>query len=429
MNKNISIISFISFFIVFSPINGSDLDPYLGIINSDSGQVAAKLSRAKVEAANEKILHGKASLDKEFQIALTAGRYDYLRSMPNKKNWLSNMFKSKKTPYVNDLINQKIYPENHSEAGILPLHHAVETAGYHRNKALIADAKKDSTEYKKSMYKVGQMRQTILFLIENGADVNAQNGKGQTALHLSYKNPEPTITGVLLNANANPLIEDNNRKKAFRYLDEGKVKNKQEFNNLKNDYYEVYDTWEKKAEKESRKKLSKIKILPHQELIIDNNVKQNKVTQNSPTTTETASSTTSSDQTSSEKSSNRSRQRKKNTLPQPIKFSSQPNLAPLKIKPRPTSAGTLGIMPKPAVKKTFPADTLIIDTIEINKHMKQVKLTVKPKINNTKNQQAQPIEYLGSSHSRGPAQSYSTSTKPKNSSSTTRKPSNRVHAL
>src|SRR3989339_85571 len=425
MNKNIRFFSMIYLILIFIPIKSSDLDPYLTIINSDSNQIAAALSRATDAAYNQKILNGTAPLDREFQIALISGRYDYLRTMPNKKNWLSNIFKSKKTLYINDFINLEIDPNTQDH----PLQLAVKIAGYHKSQALLANEKHNIAAYNESIFKLHQMQQTILFLIESGANLDTQNRKGKTALHLAYENAEFQTVRILLNAHANPMIEDNLGKKPFRYLDKSKTKNEQEYNKLKRDYYESYNTWDNKIIKESNQTLSKIKIVPSsQEFAIDSNIQQKRIVENS-SPTDTASSTTSSDRTSSERSSNRSTQQTKKRLPQSIELSSQGNLAPLQLKPRPATAGSLGISFKPAAAQIAPQDTLIIDTFEFNQHIKETKVTMKPTANNSKPLPNKPTEYFGPSYARGPAQAYMTeSIKPKTSSSTAKKSTSKVYA-
>jgi len=251
-------------------MKGSELQPYLAIINQSSNAIADALAHAKNNEHNDFILHGTPqSLTQEFLIALCAGRYDYLGTMPNKKNWLTNMFKSKKTQYVNDLINKEIDPNTQDS----PLHLAVRIAGYHRENAINALQEKNDAQYSESTYKLNQMKKTILFLIETGANVNAENRKGRTPLHLAYQVTEYQSAHILLEAFSNPMAEDNLGKTPFQYLDKSKTKNEAEYQSFRKDYYDAYHATNERIAKNTNDTLSKIKITQSQPII---NTDQNK---------------------------------------------------------------------------------------------------------------------------------------------------------
>ena len=50
------------------------------------------------------------------------------------------------------------------------------------------------------------------YLLEQGVDINAQTYKGQTALLRAVKKENEDLVGFLLSQNANPFIQDNNKK-------------------------------------------------------------------------------------------------------------------------------------------------------------------------------------------------------------------------
>jgi|GEM_PF-1690392 len=256
MNKNILRLLPVFFITAFSSIKGSD--HHLAFIDKSSNETHDALSRAKNTEYNDFIIDGKIpSLAEEFRIALCAGRYDYLGTMPNKKNWLTNMFKSKKTQYVNDLINEEINPVTQDS----PLHLAVKIAGYHRSQALKALRKKDIKQENESIKKLNQMNKTILFLIENGANVNAENSKGETPLHLAYKVTEYQSAYILLEAFSNPMAEDKDGKTPFQHLDKETTKNEAEYQNFRKDYYDAYYANNERILKNTNETLSKIKII------------------------------------------------------------------------------------------------------------------------------------------------------------------------
>lgn len=395
MNKNMTLSHLVVFtFTLFcSSINGSALDPYLAIINADTNAVAAALSRAKDQAHNDLILHGTSSIDQQFQIALCAGRYDYLSAMPNKKNWLSNMFFSNKyTQYINDYINREIDPNTQDS----PLHLAVRIAGYHQNKALQATKENRVTDYNTSIYKLHQMIQTILFLIEHGANLEAQNRKGETPLHLVYKGAEYQIAHILLESHANPMAQDHLGNMPFKYLDKSKTKNEQEYLNFKKEYYNAYNITDKKNEQHTNNTLAKVKIISSQPII------QNQPIQNKPvtypqvilkdTSPEVASSTT-SDRTSSDRSSissNSPAKLKRRAAQQEVNppsknhdsfaFSSQPTPV-IKKKPRPATAGSVSTR-KTAVINSIATETMSPDhtynKTETVQQVTKTRTTVKP---------------------------------------------------
>lgn len=395
MNKNMTLSHLVVFtFTLFcSSINGSALDPYLAIINADSNAIAAALTRAKDQAHNDLILHGTSSIDQQFQIALCAGRYDYLNAMPNKKNWLTNMlFNNKKTQYVNDYINREIDPNTQDS----PLHLAVRIAGYHRNNAIQASQEKRVTDYNTSIYKLHQMIQTILFLIEHGANLEAQNRKGETPLHLAYNGTEYQSAHILLESHANPMAFDNLGNMPFKYLDKSTTKNEQEYLNFKKEYYNAYNIADKKNEQYANNTLAKVKIISSQPII------QNQPIQNKPVTypqvilkdasPEVASSTT-SDRTSSDRSSQysnapqktnqRSTQREVNPPSKKhdgFAFSSQPTPV-IKKKPRPATAGSVSTR-KTAVINSIATETMSPDhtynKTETVQQITKTRTTVKP---------------------------------------------------
>jgi len=393
MNKNISRSSLIFITLIFSSINGSALDPYLAIINADSNSVAAALSRAKDQAHNDFILHGTSSLDQQFQIALCAGRYDYLSAMPNKKNWLSNMFFSNKyTQYINDYINREIDPNTQDS----PLHLAVRIAGYHRNNALQASQEKRVTDYNVSNHKLHQMQQTILFLIEHGADVNAQNRKGETPLHLAYKSPEFQSAHILLESHANPMAQDNLGKMPFTYLDKSKTKNEQEYLNFKREYYNAYNIADKKNQQHVNNTLAKVKIVDSQQIIPNQPVKNKPVyyprvilkdniaeVTNSTTSERTASDRSSQLSDTPAKINRRTTQQEVNPPSKKhdsFAISSQP-VPVIKNKPRPATAGSVSTR-KTAVINSIATTTLSPDhtynTTEVVQQVTKTRTTVKP---------------------------------------------------
>lgn len=376
-----------------SSMNGSALNPYLAIINADSNNVAAALTRAKDQAHNDFILHGTSSLDQQFQIALCAGRYDYLSAMPNKKNWLSNMFFSNKyTQYINDYINREIDPNTQDS----PLHLAVRIAGYHRNNAVQASQEKRVTDYNLSTHKLHQMQQTILFLIEHGANVNAQNRKGETPLHLAYKAPEFQSAHILLESHANPMAEDNLGKMPFTYLDKSKTKNEQEYLNFKKEYYNAYNIADKKNQQHVNNTLAKVKIVDSQPIIANQPVKNKPVYYPrvilKDNIAEVANSTT-SERTASDRSSQLSdtpakinRRTTQQEVNPPSKkhdsfaISSQP-VPVIKNKPRPATAGSVSTR-KTAVINSIATTTLSPDhtynTTEVVQQVTKTRTTVKP---------------------------------------------------
>jgi len=395
MNKNISRASLVVFmFILFSSsINGSALDPYLAIINADTNAVAAALSRAKDQAHNDFILHGASSLDQQFQIALCAGRYDYLSAMPNKKNWLSNMFFSNKyTQYINDYINREVDPNTQDS----PLHLAVRIAGYHRNNAVQASQEKRVTDYNLSTHKLHQMQQTILFLIEHGANVNAQNRKGETPLHLAYKAPEFQSAHILVESHANPMAEDNLGKMPFTYLDKSKTKNEQEYLNFKKEYYNAYNIADKKNQQHVNNTLAKVKIVDCQPIIQNQPVKNKPVyyprvilkdniaeVTNSTTSERTASDRSSQLSDTPAKINRRTTQQEVNPPSKnhdSFAVSSQPTPI-IKNKPRPATAGSVSTR-KTAVINSTATTTISPDhtynTTEVVQQVTKTRTTVKP---------------------------------------------------
>lgn len=55
--------------------------------------------------------------------------------------------------------------------------------------------------------------QCVQILLKHGAEINRQNGRGETALHLAARNEFHKIVDVLVQAGADPLITDNNNDK------------------------------------------------------------------------------------------------------------------------------------------------------------------------------------------------------------------------
>lgn len=61
---------------------------------------------------------------------------------------------------------------------------------------------------------------TLQVLVKHGCEVDIQNGRGETALHLAVRNNFQKCVEILLNANANSLVEDNNGDKPIDLVDE-----------------------------------------------------------------------------------------------------------------------------------------------------------------------------------------------------------------
>ncbi|MFN7039032.1 MAG: ankyrin repeat domain-containing protein [Alphaproteobacteria bacterium] len=65
--------------------------------------------------------------------------------------------------------------------------------------------------------------ETLSFLIKHGVDVNQQNNKGDTALHLSARNLKFKSVHELLKAGANPNIKNKDGKTAFTEADQRQI--------------------------------------------------------------------------------------------------------------------------------------------------------------------------------------------------------------
>lgn len=202
MNNHIKILLIVLFFI---PLNASIN------ISNDYRRIA---SMDRYQAEN--LYRNTEGVKNKFEIALFTGHPDYLASLPNKKNWVTNaLFNNKNTVYVNSLINQTIEftsPDSLTNQPILkfttPLHFAIQIAAYHRINSY--DARKDKNEvlFKEYDNKHKDMIKTIRFLIDNGADVNAVNSDGKTPLHIACEKGEYKGAVVLLDAHADPRIQD-----------------------------------------------------------------------------------------------------------------------------------------------------------------------------------------------------------------------------
>jgi ankyrin repeat protein len=60
--------------------------------------------------------------------------------------------------------------------------------------------------------------EAISLLLENGADVNAKDDDGRTALMAAAYNKDPKMISLLLENGADAAITDNNGKKAIDYM-------------------------------------------------------------------------------------------------------------------------------------------------------------------------------------------------------------------
>lgn len=202
MNRNKIIFLVVYGIQYMTTIQASVIEHYKQLLDATDSEIATTYRAAK-------------SIENKFEIGLITGHFDYLESLPNTKNWLSNaLFKPKNTVYVNNMINQSIDPVT----GGTPLHTAMQIAGYYQDQKYEATIQKNLI--RSSMYskKYHNMIKTIQFLIENGADINAKNNSGQTALHIAYKNGDHTATRALLVIGADSNIKDNKGRTPFQCL-------------------------------------------------------------------------------------------------------------------------------------------------------------------------------------------------------------------
>ncbi|MDP3788517.1 MAG: ankyrin repeat domain-containing protein [Candidatus Chromulinivorax sp.] len=195
-----------------APTSQDPLDPFFSIIDASTDKARFMYSQAKHIAEDNLGAYNRYTLDEQFKIALCSGRYDILESLPNKKSWLSNIFKNKNTQYVNDHIN-KIMNDYTQDT---PLHVVVRIAAYHNNS--IKYASTDTERYiaqdkRKDLFKV------IQFLLKNNAGIDSKNIQGKTPLHIACKDNDPEMHQLLLKAGANPMITDKQGKTPINYAD------------------------------------------------------------------------------------------------------------------------------------------------------------------------------------------------------------------
>jgi len=145
------------------------------------------------------------SLQKKLAIAVYTGRYDYLEALihnqlkeyPNSKKAVESFIKTN----LNNITQES------------PIHVSIRMNAHHK-KTMI-----DTKKYNNDQFKIGQYNRkyndslkTLHLLIEQLADINAVNAKGQTPLHVACSKKEYEVVNILLNAKANPHIFDSNGK-------------------------------------------------------------------------------------------------------------------------------------------------------------------------------------------------------------------------
>lgn len=166
------------------------------------------IQSSPIEFAN--LYDNAIGTQEQFITALCAGNIEKLESLP-KKNWLSK-FTSKNKVYLNDLVNMPIS----NSAQDSPLHLAARIAGYHNDISINYQVPQPLRQAASNKYK--NMLKVVQFLIDNQAHVNAQNKNGQTALHLACLQSDAKLNHLLLNAGANPMIQDHAHNIAMNYV-------------------------------------------------------------------------------------------------------------------------------------------------------------------------------------------------------------------
>ncbi len=182
MNKNINIISLIICLLLYLPINCSVA--HLG------SQTAEDLSPQE-----------------QFNTALKSGDIDTLKALSNKRNWAANIWNRKKIATFKNMCNTII----DQTTGDTPLHLATQIAADYRSVAL-------NNPNPEAQINHDRMIKVMRFLIDNGAHINAQNKKGQTASHIACEGNDYLANHLLFKSGADPMIRDHAHNISLNYI-------------------------------------------------------------------------------------------------------------------------------------------------------------------------------------------------------------------
>ena len=90
--------------------------------------------------------------------------------------------------------------------------------------------------------------ETVKVLINSGAEVNHQNGRGETAMHLGARSEFQKVIEVLVMAGCDPLLEDNNKNRAVDLVADDDAVSRQTIKNAMQDRDRImYDSAEVRA--------------------------------------------------------------------------------------------------------------------------------------------------------------------------------------